>query len=331
MFRHACIVGGLAIAFTAEAAPSRLSGDAIRTIVAGATVEIDTPAGAKLPVRYSADGMVSGEAGELAFYLGSAKDRGRWWIDGHRLCHKWFRWFDAEPQCLTLRQEGDRIHWRRDDGEKGTATIVARAEIAPPRKVPFVLGSTVPVPAAKPAARVAELPARAGGEEIKPPAPVPARPPVPASANEPAAPAATEHRLAAAPSTAGDARRPASGADSARAAVPLPERRPATIKPGSAGVRANRSPRTADPRALSFRVAGVDPFDVLYVRGGPSADYGPVGAIPPEARGVRLAGPCHLEWCRVQHKGIVGWVNSYYLTEEQQPNTDRRPDTPPSR
>ena len=54
--------------------PPGLSGSQISELVAGATVEIDTPAGTKLPVRYTPEGRLSGEARDLAWYLGSAVD-----------------------------------------------------------------------------------------------------------------------------------------------------------------------------------------------------------------------------------------------------------------
>ena len=100
-----------------------LSGQQISELVAGATVEIDTPAGTKLPVRYTQEGRLSGEARDLAWYLGSATDAGRWWVAGDQLCHKWIRWFNAEPQCMRLSQEGRLIRWRSQDGNSGTAAI----------------------------------------------------------------------------------------------------------------------------------------------------------------------------------------------------------------
>src|SRR5262245_9810046 len=102
-----------------------LSGPQITSLVAGATVEIDTPAGTKIPVRYAEEGKVSGEARELAWYLGSAVDTGRWWVANDQLCHKWVRWFNSEPQCLRLSKEGRVIRWLSRDGNTGTATITA--------------------------------------------------------------------------------------------------------------------------------------------------------------------------------------------------------------
>ena len=106
-----------------------LSGQQITELVAGTTVEIDTPAGTKLPVRYTQEGRLSGEARDLAWFLGSPTDLGRWWVAGDQLCHKWIRWFNGEPQCMRLSKEGSTIRWRSQDGNTGTAAIAVPAPV----------------------------------------------------------------------------------------------------------------------------------------------------------------------------------------------------------
>ena len=125
MLRLIVLVSALAVASTLAAAPVRLTEEAIRQSLVGSLLEIDTPLGVAVPVRISADGLVSGEAGALASTLGAAHDRGRWWIDHDQLCVKWFRWFEAQPHCLTLQREGQKIYWQDADGKSGTATITA--------------------------------------------------------------------------------------------------------------------------------------------------------------------------------------------------------------
>jgi hypothetical protein len=66
-----------------------------------------------------------GNAGVLSYFLGGETDRGRWWVTDGKLCQKWFKWLDAQPSCMRLAQDGNRIFWRRDDGVSGTATIVS--------------------------------------------------------------------------------------------------------------------------------------------------------------------------------------------------------------
>jgi hypothetical protein len=129
MFRY--VVASCCVLYSASAAaePSKLSGEAIKEIVAGAVLEVDTPLGLKVPLRYSEDGRVNGEARGLAYILGSQSDTGKWWVSSDRLCHKWTKWFDGVLQCLRISQEGSRIFWRRDDGETGTAVISKRASV----------------------------------------------------------------------------------------------------------------------------------------------------------------------------------------------------------
>ena len=119
----------LCAATVAEAEPGRLSGQEITGLVAGATVEIDTPLGTKLPVRYTVDGKMSGQARDLASYLGAASDTGRWWVTSDQLCHRWNRWFNSEPQCLRLTKKGRTIHWHSRDGNSGTAVVAVPAPI----------------------------------------------------------------------------------------------------------------------------------------------------------------------------------------------------------
>src|SRR5499426_3559132 len=122
ILRVTCFIG---LMTGTQAEQGLLSGRDISDLVAGASVEIDTPIGSKLPVRYAPDGQLSGQAGQLAFYLGASTDRGRWWISSDQLCHRWNIWFNSEPQCLRLRRQGRTIHWLNQDGTSGTAVITA--------------------------------------------------------------------------------------------------------------------------------------------------------------------------------------------------------------
>jgi len=117
--------GLLSVASAAGAAAVAVTGPEIETLLSGATVEMDTPLGRKITVRYVAGGRLSGNAGELGSYLGAPTDSGRWWIVGNRLCNKWMKWFEAEVQCLDLERDGQRLVWQNQTGTRGTATIVA--------------------------------------------------------------------------------------------------------------------------------------------------------------------------------------------------------------
>lgn len=174
------LVSGTSAAF---AAPVQLDGGGLKATLKGALIEMDTPLGTKIPVRFGLDGLVSGEAGDLAPLLGSARDRGRWWIDGDRICSKWFRWFDAEPQCLSVQQDGTRLFWREDGGKTGTATLVEAAPTSEPEAPQIEIASAAaqePTPKAKPTAEIDAAPRQpASGRDIThhEPVPLPVRSP----------------------------------------------------------------------------------------------------------------------------------------------------------
>lgn len=308
MYRLLVVFPCLFAATALSAEPDALSGDAIRDLVAGSTIELDTPLGSRIPVQYAEQGQLTGTAGNLAFYLGSASDNGRWWVSGNRLCHKWTKWFDAATQCVHLRQEGARLWWQRDDGENGTAMIARR---------PVILAQ----PAA-PAAKVAAVANAAANSEPERPAAV-TRPVDMASATAnrpiaaPASPAITKVAATAAP--ANPVRRTGDAAKTA-SPPPLPRDSRMALLPARTppAVAAKVEPGRPQERVLdgSFRVTGVDEFDVLNVRSGPSSDHSAISEIEPEARGIRIVGQCRQEWCPIKHRGVDGWVNSLYLVPE---------------
>ena len=77
----------------AWAKPRDLTGAQIRETITGAVIHMHTPLGTVVPVKYAEDGSLSGRAGSVAFFLGAAKDRGKWWVKGRQLCQKWSVWF----------------------------------------------------------------------------------------------------------------------------------------------------------------------------------------------------------------------------------------------
>jgi hypothetical protein len=112
--------GGVAIA--QEPAGSQMDSAALRKAVAGKTVHLATPVGG-LPINYRSDGTMSGIAGSLATYTGSERDRGRWWVVADKLCQRWNTWLGGKSYCFRLRQQGETVHWMRNDGVSGVATI----------------------------------------------------------------------------------------------------------------------------------------------------------------------------------------------------------------
>ena len=125
LFMRRLIVAGICIllGWSAYAEPVLLGDETLKQAVAGKTVHLDTPLGVAIPISYHGNGLMSGKAGVLEYFLGAEADRGRWWVADGKLCQKWFKWLDAQPSCMRLRQDGSKIYWRRDDGVSGTATI----------------------------------------------------------------------------------------------------------------------------------------------------------------------------------------------------------------
>ncbi|MBU2531809.1 MAG: glucosaminidase domain-containing protein [Alphaproteobacteria bacterium] len=100
--------------------------DRIRQLVSDRKFLLRTHVGTVVPIVFRSNGRMFGDANGLAFFLGSAKDYGSWWVENGKLCQKWKVWLDRETHCITLKEEGDVVVWHADDGKSGTARIVAR-------------------------------------------------------------------------------------------------------------------------------------------------------------------------------------------------------------
>jgi hypothetical protein len=328
----------------ATAEPMKLGASEIKDTFTGSRVELDTPLGTTIPVQFTDDGLMSGTAGSLASVLGAPKDRGRWWVKDDRLCTKWFRWFDAEEQCLTIHMKDERVFWRRADGKKGTATIVERpVVVAEPAKLPAARAEREPVKPPFAAATLAAPPK----PQVKTPV-LKAGPRLaarPKSAAEqlglpPEAPAdrslffvgmglarALQSQFAIASAQAAPVSKPKTKPKPKlpNAAPPSKELVTAAVvaKPQASPAKTSPVPDIvgkqtvqAAPTALSsFRVYGVADDDVLNVRSGPSEGHAVVGNIPPNASTVRMVGGCIALWCEIQFRSTRGWVNRYYLAQ----------------
>jgi hypothetical protein len=119
----AATVFGFTCAVADDSTRNHLQGDTLKKAVSGKTVRLATPLGT-LPIQFRMDGSMSGTAGELAAYTGSAQDSGRWWVNSEKLCQRWRNWLNGQTYCFTLRQEGRLVHWVRNDGLSGKATIL---------------------------------------------------------------------------------------------------------------------------------------------------------------------------------------------------------------
>jgi hypothetical protein len=267
----------------ADAQSVDLTGPEISALIAGATAEIDTPLGARLPISYARDGQLTGDARQLALYLGATSDTGRWWVASDQLCHQWTQWFGSEPQCLRLRKEGGRIRWWNQNGTSGTAVLTAA-----PTKIAISAAAAT------------------GGWD--------ARLRNLAEATAPAS-AALQTRLPAQPATA--AGEQSTPAETPVAALLLPDA--SARAPGKQPTSTPATPPSPGKRATdaAYMVANVERDDVLNVRRGPSTEFDVIGELQPGSRGVAITGACRSGWCPVQHEATRGWVNRTYLAIDE--------------
>ncbi len=118
------VTAGLVACGSALAESQQLSGDALKEMVVGKTVVLNTPMGG-IPISYSGNGTMTGRAKDMRLYTGRERDQGIWWVNADQICQKWDTWLDGRSYCFKLRLEGRVVHWRRNDGHSGTATIAS--------------------------------------------------------------------------------------------------------------------------------------------------------------------------------------------------------------
>lgn len=81
---------------------------------------------------------------------------------------------------------------------------------------------------------------------------------------------------------------------------------------------------TAKEENSQFRVKDVDEWDVLYVRENPDTSAKIIGALPSDAREIRIIKKKNEapDWRRIAYRDLKGWVNAAYI----EPDTgDDRP------
>lgn len=117
-------IAAISISAVSPAAAEELDGEAIRDLVAGKTVYLRSY-GLELPLRYGADGVVSGDISGISMArMFAPREKGKWWVDGRQLCQQWTSWYDGKTLCFTIRKTGERsISWTRQDGFSGKARI----------------------------------------------------------------------------------------------------------------------------------------------------------------------------------------------------------------
>jgi hypothetical protein len=117
-------------------------------------------------------------------------------------------------------------------------------------------------------------------------------------------------------------------APAVESAAPPPE--------GAVPPAAEKAMPVNDGPPVLLAVTGVRSDDVLHLRDVPSADSKSLAGIPPNARGLKKIGCMRVQlsmdrymymskeernyaqapWCRVEYKGLQGWVAARYVKEE---------------
>jgi len=103
----------------------KLVGDELKQAIVGKTVYLNV-SGFELPIRYAANGRMTGKMGTVAASLSrgdGASDSGKWWVADDQLCQKWTSWMDSKQYCYKLTRKGATVRWVRNDGRSGTARI----------------------------------------------------------------------------------------------------------------------------------------------------------------------------------------------------------------
>lgn len=106
--------------------PVLLTGKDLRNALVGKTIYLQTPIGAEVPIKYQANGTMTGVfSAQLAALSGEPvnADTGRWWVRRAELCQQWSKWSQGRAHCYKLRASGTTVEWSRNDGETGTIRL----------------------------------------------------------------------------------------------------------------------------------------------------------------------------------------------------------------
>lgn len=115
----------LAIVVPSAMANERFTANDIKGEIIGKRIYLAVPFGGEFPLNYRPNGQVDGSGEALGLgRFAKPNDKGKWWINGDRLCQQFTSWYKGEPMCFELIRTGDkRLKWIRDNGQSGTARI----------------------------------------------------------------------------------------------------------------------------------------------------------------------------------------------------------------
>jgi hypothetical protein len=115
----------LVFAIPSAMANERFTASDIKGEIIGKRIYLAVPFGGEFPLNYRPNGQVDGSGEALGLgRFAKPNDKGKWWINGDRLCQQFTSWYKGAPMCFELIRTGDkRLKWIRDNGETGTARI----------------------------------------------------------------------------------------------------------------------------------------------------------------------------------------------------------------
>ena len=96
----------------ALAGEDKLNGAEIDAAYSGANMSFKTSYGTFFSV-WDADGTMTSRD-----VTGVVPDKGKWWVQGDRICRKWDFWFGAKEECFDVTLDGDKVKWWRADGSE---------------------------------------------------------------------------------------------------------------------------------------------------------------------------------------------------------------------
>lgn len=100
------------ISADALAGQKKLTGVEINAAYSGAKMSFKTNYGT-FPSVWKANGTMASRD-----IKGVVPDRGKWWVEGDRICRKWNRWFAAKEECFDVTLDGEKVKWWRADGSE---------------------------------------------------------------------------------------------------------------------------------------------------------------------------------------------------------------------
>ena len=124
---HYCLAAAMlfGLSSTPGLAREALSGDAVRTLIVGNTLQ-GSYTTEPLTIVFYADGLVRGSIGL------TGSDSGTWEIEGDRYCHEWFTYFSGVRRCYRWIPRGDGYLLKNVDSFRGR-NIQGRIEKGKPK------------------------------------------------------------------------------------------------------------------------------------------------------------------------------------------------------